>query len=120
MIFGKAGQIEEIGEVDYGDLWSDIKKGAKTYITEDLPKAFVKTTEARATSVLQPTVQKAVEVKAGRVVSKGNIALTAGIGIVAGVLVAGGSWERRIVGGALCGILGGLAGLKIGLASDVT
>jgi hypothetical protein len=69
-------------------------------------------------TAVQPTVQKQAEAKAARVVSKGNIALTAGIGFAAGLLVAGGSWERRAVGGAVGGILGGLAGLKIGLVGD--
>jgi hypothetical protein len=114
MLHGAQG----FGAVDYGALWSDIKTGASDLVTKDLPKAIQKTIENKAVATVQPTVQKQVEAKASRVVSKGNIALTASIGLLAGLLVAGGSWQRRAVGGTVGGILGGLAGLKIGLVGD--
>lgn len=114
------GSFGNIGAIDYGALWSNVKTGAADLVTKDLPNAIQKTVEDKAVAVAQPTVQKQVEAKAQRVISKGNIALTAGIGLLAGVLVAGGSWERRAVGGVVGGILGGLAGLKIGLVGDST
>jgi hypothetical protein len=104
--------------IDYSALWSNIKKSAADYIKKDLPGAIIKTTEDKAVAALQPTVQEVAEKKAGVVVSKGNVALTAGIGLTAGFLIAGGSLERRIVGGVIGGILGALAGFKIGLVSD--
>lgn len=104
--------------IDYGALWSDVKTGAKDLVLKDLPKAIQTTVENKATAVVQPTVQRQVEAKAARVVSKGNIALTASIGALAGLLIAGGTWKRRTVGGSVGAILGGLAGLKIGLVGD--
>lgn len=101
--------------IDYGALWSDIKTGAMDLITKDLPKTVQATIENKVVSVVQPTVQKQVEAKAAKVVSTGNVVLTSSIGLVAGLLIAGGSWQRRSVGGVVGGILGGLAGLKIGL-----
>jgi len=112
------GNLSAFGAIDYTSLWSDITSGAKKLITDDLPSAIKNTIENKAVAIVQPTVQKQVEAKAARVVSKGNIALTAGIGMLAGLLIAGGSWQRRAVGGTVGGILGGLAGLKIGLVGD--
>jgi hypothetical protein len=106
------------GAIDYGALWSNIKTGTADLVTKDLPSAIQKTIENKAVATVQPTVQAQVEAKAARVMSAGNIALTSGIGLLAGLLVAGGSWQRRTVGGVVGGILGGLAGLKIGLVGD--
>jgi hypothetical protein len=106
------------GAIDYGSLWTDIKTSTGELVTQTLPTAVRTAIETKATAAVAPTVQKQAEAKAARVVSKGNIALTAGIGLAAGLLVAGGSWQRRALGASVGGILGGLAGLKIGLISD--
>jgi hypothetical protein len=107
-----------IGDVDWSSLWSNVKKSAGDLLP-DVAKAVQKTVEDKAVAAVQPTVQAQVEQKASRVVNKGNIALTAAIGGGAGLLIAGGSWQRKAVGLGIGAILGGLAGLKIGLVGDV-
>jgi hypothetical protein len=109
---------DDLGAIDYGSLWSNIKTSTSELFTKELPTAIRKSIENKAMDAVAPTVQKQAEAKAARVASKGNIALTAGIGLTAGLLVAGGSWQRRTMGAVVGGILGGLAGLKIGLISD--
>jgi hypothetical protein len=104
--------------INPGAIWSDIKQNAKDLVLKDLPGAAVKTVQEKVAKTAAPIVESVAQKKAERVVSKGNIALTASIGAVAGLLVAGGSWQRRAVGAGVGGILGGLAGLKIGLVSD--
>jgi hypothetical protein len=104
--------------IDPSAIWSDLKKNAKDLVLKDLPGAAVKTVQEKVAQTAAPVVSAVAQKKAERVVSKGNIALTASIGAVAGLLVAGGSWQRRAVGAGVGGILGGLAGLKIGLVSD--
>ena len=103
--------------IDYGKLYQDTKKAAGELITA-LPKQAWETIQAKTVEAVTPTVQAQVEAKAHRVISKGNIALMAGIGATAGLLIAGGSWQRRTVGGGVGAILGGLAGLKVGLVGD--
>jgi hypothetical protein len=106
-----------VGSVDYGKLWSDIKTSASD-LPGDLYKKAVSTVEQKVTTAVAPTVQKQAEAKAQRVISTGNIALMAGIGAAAGLLIAGGTWQRRTIGGGVGAILGGLAGLKVGLVGD--
>jgi ElaB/YqjD/DUF883 family membrane-anchored ribosome-binding protein len=119
MIFGTLEADPVNLGIDWDKAWEDVKTAAK-----ELPGELLKKTgdvvEAKAVQAVQPTVQAQVEKKAARVVSKGNIALTAAIGGTAGVLIAGGSWQRRAMGATVGLVLGGLAGLKIGLISDVT
>jgi hypothetical protein len=103
--------------IDYGKLWSDVKAGAGA-LPGELYQKVVGTVQDKAVAMVTPTVQKQTEAKAARVVSKGNIALMAGIGALAGLLIAGGTWQRRTVGGGVGAILGGLAGLKVGLVGD--
>jgi hypothetical protein len=105
--------------VDFSKLYQDAK-AAVVSLPGELYKQAVGTVENKVVQAVQPTVQAQVEAKAKRVVSTGNIALTAGIGALAGLLVAGGTWQRRTVGGGVGAILGGLAGLKIGLVGDST
>jgi hypothetical protein len=105
--------------IDYGKLWSDVEAGI-TSLPGELYKKGVDVVQGKVVAAVTPTVQAQIEAKAQRVVSKGNIALTAGIGALAGLLVAGGSWQRRTIGGSVGAILGGLAGLKIGLVGDST
>jgi hypothetical protein len=104
--------------INPGEIWDTVKTNAKDLVLKDLPGAAVKTVKEKAAATAQPVVESVAQQKASRVVSKGNIALTAGIGLLAGFVVAGGSWQRRAVGAGVGGILGGLAGLKIGLVSD--
>jgi hypothetical protein len=104
--------------LDWGELWTNVKKEAGSLLP-DVGKAVKKTVEDKVVASVQPTVQAQVEQKAARVVNKGNIALTAAIGGGAGLLIAGGSWQRKAVGLGIGAILGGLAGLKIGLVGDV-
>lgn len=104
--------------INPGAIWEDIKTNAKDLVLKDLPGAVIKTTQEKVAKTAEPVVQAVAQKKAERVVSKGNLALTASIGAVAGLLVAGGSWQRRAIGAGVGGILGGLAGLKIGLVSD--
>ena len=99
-------------------LWDDIKTGAKDLIMKEIPKAVKGSVEKNAVAIATPIVQKQAEEKANRVANKGNIALLAGIGALAGGLIAGQSWTRRGVGAGVGAILGGLAGLKIGILSD--
>jgi hypothetical protein len=103
--------------IDYGKLWSDVKTAAGG-LPGELYQQVKKTVEGKVTQAVTPTVQAQVEAKAQRVMSKGNIALMAAIGATAGLLIAGGSWQRRTVGGSVGAILGGLAGLKVGLVGD--
>jgi len=105
--------------INPGAIWDTVKTNAKELVLKDLPGAVSTTVKEKVAATAAPVVQSVAEKKAERVVSKGNVALTAGIGAVAGLLVAGGSWQRRVVGAGVGGILGGLAGLKIGLVSDV-
>jgi hypothetical protein len=105
--------------IDFSKLGTDIWQSVKE-LPGDLWKQATQTVEEKAVEAVSPTVQAQVEAKASRVASKGNIALTASIGALAGLLVAGGSWQRRAIGGSVGAILGGLAGLKIGLVSDTT
>lgn len=99
-------------------LWNDIKTGAKDLIMKEIPKAVTGTVEKKAVAIATPVVKKAADEKAQRVANKGNIALLAGIGALAGGLIAGQNWTRRGVGAGVGAILGGLAGLKIGILSD--
>lgn len=104
--------------LDPSAIWSDIKTNAKDLVIKDLPGAVIKTTQEKVAKTAAPVVEAVAQKKAETVVSKGNIALTAAIGAAAGLLVAGGSWQRRAIGAGVGGILGGLAGLKIGLVSE--
>lgn len=104
--------------INPGAIWTDIKKNAAELVLKDLPGAAVKTVQEKVAATAAPIVESVAQKKAERVISKGNIALTASIGAAAGLLVAGGSWQRRAVGASVGAILGGLAGLKIGLVSD--
>ena len=104
--------------INPGAIWDNVKQNAKDLVLKDLPGAAAKTVKEKVASTAAPVVESVAQQKASRVVSKGNIALTAAIGAAAGLLVAGGSWQRRAVGAGVGGILGGLAGLKIGLVSD--
>ena len=104
--------------INPGAIWNDVKQNAKDLVLKDLPGAAVKTVQEKIAKTAEPVVAAVAQKKAERVVSKGNIALTASIGGVAGLLVAGGSWQRRSIGALVGGVLGGLAGLKIGLVSD--
>lgn len=118
MTFGSVLDTIKAQGIDPAKIWSSVATSAKDLVTSDLPKAVVQTVQSKAASVAEPVVQSAAQAKAKRVISKGNIAATAGIGLLAGALISGGSWKRRAVGGAVGAILGGLAGLKIGLVSD--
>ena len=118
MIFnGWLDDLQKQG-INPGAIWDSVKANAKELVLKDLPGAAVKTVQEKVAATAAPVVESVAQRKAERVVSKGNVALTAGIGALAGVLVAGGSWQRRAVGAGVGGILGGLAGLKIGLVSD--
>lgn len=119
MIFGSdfLENLEKQG-ISPQAIWSTAKQAAKDLVLKDLPTAAAKTIQEKVAATAQPVVESVAKAKAARVASKGNIALTAGIGGLAGLLIAGGSWQRRVVGLAVGGILGGLAGLKIGLVSD--
>lgn len=117
MIDMSVGDFGADTSIDFSKLWEDTK-AAVTSLPGELYRTAVTTVQNKAVAAVQPTVQQQVEAKANRVVSKGNIALTAGIGALAGLLIAGGAWQRRAVGGGVGAILGGLAGLKIGLVGD--
>jgi hypothetical protein len=104
--------------INPGAIWDSIKQNSKDLVLKDLPGAVVKTVQEKAAATAAPVVEAVAQKKAERVISKGNIALTASIGAAAGLLVAGGSWQRRALGAGVGGILGGLAGLKIGLVGD--
>ena len=99
-------------------IWDSLKTGGKELVTKDLPAAAGKALQEKVASTAAPVVQSVAEKKAETVISKGNIALMAAIGGVAGVLISGGTWQRRAIGGSVGAILGGLAGLKIGLVSE--
>lgn len=99
-------------------LWDDIKSGTKNLIVKEIPNAVKGAVQKKAVAIATPIVKKAADEKAQRVANKGNIALLAGIGALAGGLIAGQSWTRRGVGAGVGAILGGLAGLKIGILSD--
>ena len=114
MIYASAG----FGAVDMSDLsklWEQTKKAGTELVTKDLPRALQETLEKKAAGVAQPYVEAAIQKKAAAVYNKGNIALLAGIGAAAGLLVAGGGAGRKVLAMTVGGVLGGLAGLKIGL-----
>lgn len=121
MIFGFGNWLDDLKTqgINPEAIWGTVKQGAVDLVMKDLPGAVATTVKEKVAATAAPVVQSVAEKKAARVVSKGNIALTATIGGVAGGLVAGGSWQRRVVGASVGAILGGLAGLKIGLVSDV-
>lgn len=88
-------------------------------VTKDIPQSLTNTLQNKALSVAQPIVQQAIANRSAEVVSKGNVALTAGIGLAAGAL-AGGK-QRWWLGGLIGGTLGALVGFKIGwLKSELT
>ena len=95
-------------------------------LTKELPDALTKTVQTKAQAVATPYVQQLVQNKASAAVSKGNVALWAGVGggagLLIGALLAGGSWQRRATGGGVLGAVlagaGAFAGLKIGLLRD--
>ena len=120
MIYALSNWLDDLKEqgIDPGAIWDTTKQNAKDLVFKDLPGAAVKVVKEKAAAAASPIVESVAQKKAERVISKGNIALTASIGLAAGALVAGGSWQRRAIGGAVGGILGGLAGLKIGLVGD--
>lgn len=120
MIYALSSWLDDLSAqgINAREIWDTTKQNAKDLVLKDLPGAVVKTVKEKAAATTAPIVESVAQKKAERVVSKGNIALTAGIGLAAGALVAGGGWQRRAIGGAVGGILGGLAGLKIGLVSD--
>lgn len=99
-------------------IWESVKTGGKELVLKDLPAAAGKAVQEKVAATAAPVVQSVAEKKAERVISTGNIALMSAIGGAAGVLIAGGTWQRRAVGGGLGAILGGLAGLKVGLVGD--
>ena len=103
---------------DLTSAWNTVSSTVSTFATKDLPTAIQAAAIKKATDAATPYAQQIVAAKAQRVISKGNIALFTGVGILAGVLIAGGSWKRRAVGGGVAGALGALAGLKIGILTD--
>ena len=105
--------------IDFSQLWNNVKTAAQE-LPGELYRKSVETVENKTVQAVQPTVQAQIEAKAQRVVNKGNVAMMAAAGGLAGVLIAGGNWQRRTVGGSVGAILGGLAGLQVGLAGDTT
>jgi len=106
--------------VDFNALWSSVKKAGTELITKDLPNAVEKTVVNKAATVATPVVQQVAMQKTKAAVSAGNVALFTAGGVLLGALIAGGSWQRRSIGGVVIGGLGAFAGFRIGLLKQDT
>jgi hypothetical protein len=112
--------------IDWDALYQTGKDAAESLVTKDLPSAVTKTITQKATTVATPFVTQAAQNKASNVAAKGQVAMWTGIGggigLLLGALIAGGSWQRRAVGGGVAGLVGAaggaLASTKIGLLID--
>jgi len=112
--------------IDWNALYQTGKDAAESLVEKDLPAAVTKTVTQKATAIATPLVTQAAQNKASNVATKGQVALWTsiggGIGILLGALIAGGSWQRRAVGGGIAGLVGAaggaLASVKIGLLID--
>jgi hypothetical protein len=119
MIFGDG--------VDYGALW-DRAKAAGQELYKELPgqvvnavtKKATDTVTEKASNVVSPVVQQVAQQKASAVVSAGSVATFALVGAALGGFIAGGSWQRRIIGAVAVGTLGTVAGFKLGWARTST
>ncbi len=109
---GMAGVLDDLKTVyqTAKTVGADIIKTVPGAVTSAVTKTVVEKTT--------PIAQQYVEAKTQRVIKKGNVALFLVGGGTAGALLAGGSWQRRAVGGTILGIAGLLVGWKIGWLED--
>ena len=110
------GYFGDLG-VDWSAAWDTVVNTAED-IVKSTPGAVVNAATQNATNKLMPIAQKAVDAKAQSVISKGNVAMFMLGGGVLGALVAGGSWQRRTVGGVIIAAAATAAGWQIGWLAD--
>jgi F0F1-type ATP synthase assembly protein I len=103
--------------LDYGSIWSTTKS-VGTDILKSLPGAVTASVEKTVTEKVTPIAQQMVEAKTQSVIKKGNVALFLVGGVTLGALLAGGSWQRRAVGGAILGATATAVGWQIGWLTD--
>jgi len=108
----------------FGNLGTDWTSVANTIvdtatdIVKSTPGALVTAATQNATNKLMPIAQRAVDAKAQSVIKKGNVAMFMVGGGVLGALVAGGSWQRRTVGGLIIAAASTAVGWQIGWLAD--
>ena len=111
-----SGYFGDLG-IDWSAAW-DTAVGAAKGIAKNLPGAVVTAAEGTVTDQLTPIAQRAAEAKTQSVIKKGNVAMMMVGGGVLGALVAGGSWQRRAVGGTIIGVAATVVGWQIGWLAD--
>ena len=109
---GSPGYFGDLG-IDWSAAWDTAVSTAEDIVTST-PGAVVKAAEQNVTNKLTPIAQRALEAKTQSVISAGNVAMFLVGGSVLGALVAGGTWQRRAVGGAIVGIAATAVGWQIG------
>jgi hypothetical protein len=102
---------------DWSAGWDTAVKTVTDIVTST-PTALVNAATQNATNKLMPIAQKAVEAKTQSVIKKGNVAMFMVGGGVLGMLVAGGSWQRRAVGAAAVAVAATAVGWQIGWLAD--
>jgi hypothetical protein len=113
------GYFHNLGDlgVDWTAAWNTAVDTA-TSIVKTTPKAVVDAATQNAASKLIPIAQKAIDDKAQSVIKKGNVAMFMLGGGALGAIVAGGSWQRRTVGGLIIAAAATAAGWQIGWLAD--
>lgn len=107
--------------LDLTSIWQQAKAAGKDFITQlpgEIKKTVVKSATEKVSQVATPIATKVAQEKTQRVISKGNVAAFALGGLALGALVAGGSWQRRAVGGIAVGTVSTLVGFQMGMLYD--
>ncbi len=102
---------------DYSAAWDAAKQAAKDFV-KGLPGAVQNEAEKQVAAQAQPIIQAQAAAKTQRVIDKGHRAMMLVGGATLGALIAGGTWQRRVVGGTLVGAAAVAAGWQIGWLED--
>jgi hypothetical protein len=113
---GAPGYFGDLG-IDWSAAW-DTAVSTTEDIAKSLPGALKTAAEKTVSSKVTPIAQQMIEAKTQSVIKAGNVAMFLVGGAVLGALVAGGSWQRRAVGGTIIGVAATAVGWQIGWLAD--
>lgn len=113
---GYFGDFGDLG-IDWSAAWNTAVK-TTTDIVKSLPGAVQSAAEKTVVDKLTPIAQQAVNAKAQSVLNKGNVAMFAIGGGALGAIIAGGTWQRRTIGGIVIGAAATAVGWQIGWLAD--